>query len=122
MEKNFYNGVKFAMINTDERIAPDVGLIQANLDYYLPIEINSRDAAVGSIILAKNEQGDANAPAAIQILLKPIPDLKEKTTILGIVTEGMDNVRKLTKDDSITKVTATKKRTSYPEPQVIKKK
>lgn len=107
VDEKFYDGCKWIIVNTDERVMPE---IKNKTISQLLLEITSREPIPGSLVMVRGEKGVENSNCEFQILLKDVPSLKNNVTIFGVVIDGFEKLKPLTKDDSIQKITVTKRR------------
>lgn len=114
-EEGYFTGVKFDLVNTDERVQTQKKAEGAP-DYTLAVENSPRPAEAGSLVLVKKEGAEENLPGEFQILLKPLPDLKG-ATVFGKVTDGLPTVQNLKKDDALLGARVTWKRDHPYEPK-----
>ena len=103
--KGFYNGLKF------HRVVPGFviqgGDPQGNgmggPGYNIDAEFNDKRHVAGTVAMARS-QNINSAGSQFYICLAPQPSLDDQYTIFGQVTEGLDVIPKIAKDDLMNKV------------------
>lgn len=114
--EKYFDGLKWEIIGSNERLQPQAKA-QKPADLTLAREVSKRSPEAYSLVLAK-KNGGVNG-AQFQILLRPVPDLKD-ATVFGIVTEGMDTLKSAKKDDVIKSITVVSKADHPYVPQPLK--
>ena len=114
--QKYFDELKWELVGANERIQSQAKPENA-IDLTLAQE-GSKPADAFSLVLVKKDVGVAGAQ--FQILLKPLPDLKDGT-VFGIVTDGGSTLAGVTKDDAIKAVTVVSKRDHPYEPTPLKK-
>lgn len=110
-----FDGAKWELIGGDERVQATA---KSDADLVLATEDSRKPAEAYSLVLAKKDAGVAGAQ--FQILLRPVPDLRD-ATVFGAVTEGAAALKGVKKDDAIKSVKITSKRSHPYEPTPLKK-
>jgi len=116
-EQKYFDGLKWELIGGDERIQTQAKAAGA-VDLTLALENSGKAAEPFALVLAKKDAGVAGAQ--FQILLRPVPDLKD-ATVFGTVTEGMTALKAVKKDEAIKSVKVVSKRSHVYEPAPLKK-
>jgi cyclophilin family peptidyl-prolyl cis-trans isomerase len=115
--QKYFDGLKWDVVGANERIQSQAKSENA-VDLTLAPE-GTKPADAYSLVLVKQKDAGV-AGAQFQILLKPLPDLKD-ATVFGVVTEGAATLAGVKKDDAIKSVTVVSKRDHPYEPQPLKK-
>jgi peptidyl-prolyl cis-trans isomerase B (cyclophilin B) len=115
---NYFAGLKFPS-PTPSRLKIEAKGTGA-LDYLLPLETTTQKVETGSLVWVKTSDGKNLTGGEFEILLFADESLKE-AAVLGVVTEGLENLRKLTKDDAISKSSVASKRDHDYSPQTVQK-
>jgi len=110
-----FDGAKWELIGGDERVQ---AAAKSDADLTLAAEDSRKPGEAYSLVLAKKDAGVAGAQ--FQILLRPVPDLRD-ATVFGIVTEGSAALKGVKKDDAIKSVKIASKRSHPYEPTPLKK-
>jgi cyclophilin family peptidyl-prolyl cis-trans isomerase len=109
-ELKHWDGAKVDLENTDEAL-----VVRKDAEGTLPAEATALPGTAGSLVLL------ADRPAgAFKVLLKDVADLKD-ATVFGIVTEGLERLKSLKKDDALKAVRIASKRDRPYEPEIQKK-
>lgn len=115
--QKYFDGLKWEVLGGNERLQ-SAAKPEGATDLTLAFEDSKKPADAYSLVLGKK---DAGVPAGqFQILLRSVPDLKDGT-VFGTVTEGMQNLLSVKKDDAIKSVKVVSKRAHAYEPQPLKK-
>jgi peptidyl-prolyl cis-trans isomerase B (cyclophilin B) len=116
--QKYYDGLKWELVGANNERLQSQAKTENPVDLTLALEDSKKPAEAYSLVLNKKDAGVAGSQ--FQILLRAAPDLKDGT-VFGIVTEGMENLRSVKKDDAIKSVTVVSKRDHPYEPQPLKK-
>lgn len=135
VEKQFYNGVRFG--SRDEKIGLCLNeqsitpTITTTLHYTIPFEVNNLENKEGSLGMLREIDPDTetgrpereqflnSANWKFYIALETKPELDEKYTVFGRVTQGMDIVKKLQPGDIIETIVIKNKRTHEYQPSIL---
>jgi peptidyl-prolyl cis-trans isomerase B (cyclophilin B) len=112
-EQKYFDGVKWDIVNGDER-AQTQARTENGQELPLAVEESKRVGEAGSLLLVEKNG------ARFQILLRSLPEIKD-ATIFGVVTEGLPLIRNVKKDEAITSVKILSKRDHPYEPVLLKK-
>jgi cyclophilin family peptidyl-prolyl cis-trans isomerase len=115
--QKYFDGLKLDLVGANERIQTQAKT-ENPVDLTLAQE-GSKSADAYSLVLVKQKDAGVGG-SQFQILLKPLPDLKD-ATVFGVVTEGSALLAGVKKDDAIKSVTVVSKRDHPYEPQPLKK-
>src|SRR5258706_5262373 len=116
-DQKYFDGLKWEVVGTGERIQTQAKTENA-VDLTLAPEDGKKSAEAYSLVLVKKDAGVAGAQ--FQILLRPLPDLKD-VTVFGTVNEGMTFLGSVKKDDVLKSVKVVTKRDHPYEPKPLKK-
>jgi cyclophilin family peptidyl-prolyl cis-trans isomerase len=114
-DQKAFDGVKWEMVGGDERLQAQA---KADADLTLAAEDSKKAPDAYALVLVKKDAGVAGGQ--FQILLRPVPDLKD-ATVFGQVTKGADLLKAVKKDDAVKSVKVISKRGHAYEPQPLKK-
>jgi peptidyl-prolyl cis-trans isomerase B (cyclophilin B) len=114
--EKYFDGLKWEVIGSNERLQPQAKA-EKPVELTLAREISKRSPEAYSLVLAK-KNGGVNG-TQFQILLRPVPDLKD-ATVFGVVTEGADALKAVKKDDVIKSISVVSKADHPYEPQPLK--
>jgi cyclophilin family peptidyl-prolyl cis-trans isomerase len=115
--QKYFDGLKWDLVGVNERLQTQPKPENA-VDLTLAQE-GSKSADIYSLVLVKQKDAGVGG-SQFQILLKPVPDLKD-ATVFGVVTDGTATLAGVKKDDVIKSVTVVSKRDHPYEPQPLKK-
>ena len=115
--QKYFDGLKWELIGGNERLQ-SAAKTEGAADLTLAAEDSKKPTEAYSLVLVKKDAGVSGAQ--FQILLRSVPDLKD-ATVFGTVTEGMQNLLSVKKDDAIKSVKVVSKRDHAYEPQPLKK-
>jgi cyclophilin family peptidyl-prolyl cis-trans isomerase len=116
--QKYYDGVKWEFVGANSERLQSQAKTENAVDLTLPFEDSKKPADAYSLVLNKKDAGVAGGQ--FQILLRSGLDVKD-ATVFGSITEGMEHLRSVKKDDAIKSVTVVSKRDHPYEPQPLKK-
>jgi cyclophilin family peptidyl-prolyl cis-trans isomerase len=116
-EQKYFDGLKWELVGTDERIQPQPKA-ENPVDLSIAAEDSKKPADAYSLVLVKKDA--AVSGAQFQILLKSVADLKDGV-VFGTVNEGMLSLKSVKKDDVLKSVKVVSKRDHVYEPKPLKK-
>ena len=105
IQSGFYNGLTFHRVVPDFVVQggdPD-GTGMGGSGQKLAAEFNARKHVLGAVAMARSQDPNS-ADSQFYITLGAIPHLDNQYTVFGMVTSGMDVVKKLAVGDKMTKV------------------
>ncbi len=135
IEKEFYKGTRFG--SKDEKTGlylnahSVTNTITTTLHYTIPFEVNSLKNKEGSIGMLRDIDPDTetgrpereqflnSADWKFYIALQAQPELDEKYTVFGRVTQGIEVVKELQAEDIIEDITIIKKRSHEYHPTIL---
>jgi peptidyl-prolyl cis-trans isomerase B (cyclophilin B) len=115
-DQKAFDGAKWELVGGDERLQAQAKADAGDLT--IATEDSKKSADAYSLVLTKKDAGVAGNQ--FQILLRPVPDLKD-ATVFGVITQGADLLKSVKKDDTIKSVKVLSKRSHAYEPQPLKK-
>lgn len=104
-DRGYYDGLKFHRVEPGFVIqgGDPNGNGTGGPGYNIPAEFNERKHLTGTVAMARSQDINS-AGSQFYITLAPQPFLDGNYTVFGQVTEGMDVVEKIARDDVMTKV------------------
>lgn len=105
-EKQGFDGLALDFVGGDERlqVLPKAGAPEVLVAHEAPL----RPAEAGTLVLVK--KGTQNVAGGFQILLRPVPDLKDATVFGFIRDGGLPILRTVKKDDVVKSLKVVSKR------------
>lgn len=116
-EQKYFDGIKWEMIGSDERLQTQAKA-EGAVDLTIAAEDSKKTPEAFSLVLSKKDAGVSGSQ--FQILLRAIPDLKD-ATVFGSVTDGMTALKAVKKGEPIKSVKIVSKRSHSYEPAPLKK-
>ena len=115
-DQKYFDGLKWELISGDERLQTQAKA-EGAVTLTLAPEESKKPADAYSLVLIKKDAGVSGSQ--FQVLLRSVPGFKDGT-VFGTVTEGMNNLKSVKKDDVIKSVKVVSKRDHAYEPKPLK--
>jgi cyclophilin family peptidyl-prolyl cis-trans isomerase len=108
-QQHFYDGLKFHRVEPGFVVqgGDPLGNGTGGSGKKLPAEFSRLQHHEGTVAMARNGFDINSADSQFYVTLGTFPNLDERYTIFGQVTQGFDVVQKIQKDDKMLKITIT---------------